>query len=408
MRSATKWKTGADMKIVTAQSRAKEASRAIEELVLALRLDAGRKPDFLAVHFGVGMPAESLQSAMAAQFDSTALHGGSSCLGIMTQESVNIESGAGLGALAIWDAAGNYGTGSADLGTNAGDAARRATQIALAAAGRPGEIPDLVWLTVAPGREEQVLDGIRAVIGTETPIVGGSAADNDVSGKWAQFGPSQSHSEGVVVSVLFPSTSVASAYQSGYAPTGDNGVVTRVDGRRLLEIDGQPAATVYHGWTGGAVPVADDTPQSILAAATLWPLGRVTREIAGVPFHLLAHPAVANPDGSIDLFADITKGDRLWQMRGSADSLTSRAGRVARQACDDSAGDIAGALVVYCGGCMLAVQDRMDEVQQGINAALGDVPWLGVFTFGEQGVPAGAMAKHGNLMISCTVFEREP
>jgi hypothetical protein len=56
---------------------------------------------------------------------------------------------------------------------------------------------------------------------------------------------------------------------------------------------------------------------------------------------------------------------------------------------------------------MLAVRDRLYEVQQGINAALGDVPWLGVFTFGEQGVPAGGVAKHGNLMISCTVFGRE-
>lgn len=392
------------MKIFTAQSRASDAILAIEDLASALRLDVRGKPDFVAVHFGVDLPAAEVQAAMVARFGNTAIHGGSSCLGVMTQESVNIASGAGLGALAIWDADGSFGTASMDLGSDAVDAARKATQAALAAAGRPGEIPDLVWLTVAPGREEQVLGGIRSVVGDETLIVGGSAADNDVSGKWAQFGPSQTHNEGVAVSVLFPSTSVASAYQSGYAPTGDSGVVTRVDGRRVFEIDGQPAAKVYQAWTNNAVPAAGDTPQSILAPATLWPLGRVTREIAGVPFHLLAHPAVTNPDGSIELFADVNKADRLWQMKGSADSLTLRAGRVARQARDDAACDIGGALVVYCGGCMLAVRDRMDEVQQGINAALGDVPWLGVFTFGEQGVPAGASAMHGNLMISCTVF----
>lgn len=394
------------MQIFTAQSRANDANRAIEDLASALRLDARGMPDFVAVHFGVDLPAAELQDAMVARFGSTALHGGSSCLGVMTQESVNIASGAGLGALAIWDPEGSFGTASTDLGIDAVDAARKATHAALAAAGRPGEIPDLVWLTVAPGREEQVLSGIRAVVGDETLIVGGSAADNDVSGKWAQFGPLDTHSEGVVVSVLFPSTSVASAYQSGYAPTGDSGVVTRVAGRRLFEIDGQPAAKVYQGWSNNAVLAAADAPQSILAAATLWPLGRVTREIAGVPFHLLVHPSVSNPDGSIDLFADVAEGDRLWQMRGSADSLTQRAGRVARQARDDCAGDLGGALVIYCGGCMLAVRDRMEEVQHGINAALGDVPWLGVFTFGEQGVPNGGMVKHGNLMISCTAFER--
>jgi hypothetical protein len=152
--------------------------------------------------------------------------------------------------------------------------------------------------------------------------------------------------------------------------------------------------------------VAGDEPLSILTAATLWPLGRVTREISGVPFHLLAHPAVAHPDGSLDLFANVTEGDRLWQMQGSADSLVARAGRVALQARDDAGGDVAGALVIYCGGCMLAVRDRMPEVQAGINAALGEVPWLGLFTFGEQGAPTGGHAKHGNLMISCTAFRR--
>lgn len=264
----------------------------------------------------------------------------------------------------------------------------------------------MVWLTVAPGQEEQVLDGLRAVVGSETLIVGGSSADNDVSGGWAQFGPDECHGDGVVVSVLFPSRPVTSYYQSGYAPTGDSGLVTGIEGRRLTRIDGAPAASVYHRWTGGAVPVAGDAPFSILSDATLWPLGRVTREVANVPFHLLAHPAVANPDGSIDLFADLSEGDRIWQMQGTADSLVARAGRIAAQARNNAGDEISGALVVYCGGCMLAVEDRMEEVRAGLKSALGDAPWLGVFTFGEQGVPTGGVAEHGNLMISCTVIAR--
>jgi len=332
------------------------------------------------------------------------VHGGSSCLGIMTDAGVAIDSGAAVGAFAIWDAAGSYGVASCDLGFDAAAAAGRATVAALAAAGREGEIPDLVWLTVAPGREEQVIAGIRTVIGDEAVIVGGSSADNDVSGQWAQFGPEETHQDGVVVSVLFPSTPFASCYQGGYTPTGLSGLVTRADGRRLYEIDHEPAAQVYHRWTGGAVPKAEAVPLSILADATLWPLGRVTRHVAGVPFHLLAHPAIAHPDGSLGLFADVSTGDHLWQMRGSADSLVERAGRVAQQARNGIVGSPAGALVVYCGGCMLSVRDRMNAVHAEIDTALGSAPWLGVFTFGEQGVPTGGRAKHGNLMISCTAF----
>jgi hypothetical protein len=104
------------------------------------------------------------------------------------------------------------------------------------------------------------------------------------------------------------------------------------------------------------------------------------------------------------MFADVPPGEVVWQMQGSADSLVSRAGRVAQQARKDGGGTVVGALVVYCGGCMLSVKDRMDEVRGEVNLALGGAPWLGLFTFGEQGKPSRGRTKHGNLMISCTVF----
>jgi hypothetical protein len=391
------------MKILSAQARAIDAAGAIRIIADELGQCRYGRPDFLALHFGVGLDAAGLHGAAREAFGAGALHGGSSCLGVMGKDGVDI-GGAGIGAFAIWDAEGSFGTASADLGDDAETAAKGAAQAALIAAGRPGEMPDLVWLTVAPGREEQVLAGLRAIVGPETLIVGGSAADNDVSGTWAQFGPEAVHSDGVVVSVLFPTSAVASVYQSGYAPTGASGVVTAVSGRRLQQIDGRPAAEVYAEWTSGALKPAKGDARSILAEATLWPLGRETRRVAGVPFHLLAHPAVSYPDGSLDLFADVEVGDLLWQMQGSADSLVARAGRVAAQARADAGGDSAGALVVYCGGCMLAVRDRVDEVHASVTAALGDVPWIGVYTFGEQGAPAGDASRHGNLMISCTVF----
>ena len=394
------------MHIQTAQSRADNVDGAITEIANGLEVGHRGAPDFVALHFGADRPADALRVSAKAQLGCAALHGGSSCLGVMTQDGLNIDTCAGAGALAIWDPDGSYGTASADLGGDARSAASRAVEEALAAADRAGEVPEMVWLTVAPGREEQVLDGLHAVVGPETLIVGGSSADNDVIGGWAQFGPGGCHGDGIVVSVLFPSRPITSFYQSGYAPTGDSGLVTAIEGRRLTQIDDTSAASVYKRWTGGTVPMAVDAPISILSKATLWPLGRVTREVAGVPFHLLAHPATANPDGSLDLFADLTEGDRIWQMQGTADSLVARAGRIASHARNNAGDEISGALVVYCGGCMLAVRDRMEEVHAGVKTALGEAPWLGVFTFGEQGVPTGGAAEHGNLMISCTVIAR--
>ena len=392
------------MQVRTAQSRYSRPDVAVADLAARLDVDGLGRPDFVALHFAVGLDAAAVHAAAAGAFGAGALHGGSSCLGVMGSDGVDL-GGAGIGAFAVWDRDGCYGTASAGLDADAETAAGNAARAALARAGRPGEMPDLVWLTVAPGREEQVLAGVRSVVGSRTVIVGGSAADNDVTGQWAQFGPGALHRDGLVVSVLFPSRPIASVYQSGYTPTDRSGHVTRVRGRRLIEIDGRPAAAVLHEWSGGKVPMAGAAPRAILADATLWPLGRVMRHVAGVPFHLLAHPATAHPDGSVDLFADVDPGDRLWQMQGTADGLVARAGRVAARARAAAGGRVSGALVIYCGGCMLAVRDRMDEVARDITLALGaGTPWLGVFSFGEQGMVSGDGVRHGNLMVSCSVL----
>jgi hypothetical protein len=84
-------------------------------------------------------------------------------------------------------------------------------------------------------------------------------------------------------------------------------------------------------------------------------------------------------------------------MKGTLESLVSRAGRVADRA--RQKGRCIGGLVTYCAGCMLAVDDRMPEVVDSVNSVLR-APFLGIFTFGEQGALLGPRAYHGNLMIS--------
>ena len=53
---------------------------------------------------------------------------------------------------------------------------------------------------------------------------------------------------------------------------------------------------------------------------------------------------------------------------------------------------------------MLAVQDRLTDVTDGVAEALPNIPYLGIFTFGEQGVVLDGRNRHGNLMISAVVF----
>ncbi|WP_284283221.1 hypothetical protein, partial [Roseicyclus marinus] len=110
------------MEIRTAQSREDGAAIAITDLRARLELDGRSAPDFVALHFAVGLDPEDMASAAPAAFGTAALHAGTSCLGVMGADGLCLD-GAGSGAFAIWDPGGSYGTASAELGADAAGAA---------------------------------------------------------------------------------------------------------------------------------------------------------------------------------------------------------------------------------------------------------------------------------------------
>ena len=294
-----------------------------------------------------------------------------------------------------------FGTACGDLPPEA-HARAVAAQIAEAAgrdAGHPGETPDLVVLWSTPGREEEVLQGIVDVVGPSVPVVGGSAADDAVAGRWTVGDASHSTGCGMAVLMVFSDTIPQVAHQSGYLPTTSRAIVTRAEGRRVWELDGQPALDVYDRWTGGLLQRCLARQESVLQATTLWPLGRKVSQVAGQPIYALAHPAAAGSDGALELFADVEEGQEVVLMKGSPEALVMRAGIVARDAV--ARGASSGGFVIYCAGCSLAVAERLPDIPPQVARAFGRRPVLGWFSFGEQGPRLGDQAnQHANLMIS--------
>jgi hypothetical protein len=267
-----------------------------------------------------------------------------------------------------------------------------------------------------------VLRGLRRVVGDRCPIIGGSSADNDVSGQWRQLGPQGPLQDGLVVAVLFPSTPLGFAFQGGYEPAGptgivtgiglepagDSGIVTGTAGREILSIDDEPAAQVYNRWTGGSIAAQMARGGNVLAATTMCPLATDAGRVDGVSHFLLVHPEAVTDQGALRTFCDLQVGERVYAMRGNHRQLVERAGRVvdqARQALPDPALPVAGVLLVYCGGCKLAVGEQITQVAGAVSASAGAAPWIGCFTYGEQGRVIDSNV-HGNLMISAVVFGR--
>ena len=332
---------------------------------------------------------------------------GSSCLGFADSHGVNITTSQSVTVLLIDDPTGHYGIGSAEFIGDIRQQASQALQQAMNAAGKSHELPKLIWTLQAPGQEELVLQGIQDLVGTEVPIFGGSTADNDVSGAWVQFDGKCLGTNRMIFAVFYPSTPLSSYFSSGYYNTPFSGTVTAIDNRVIQSIDHQPAAKVYNEWLQhtGSTALASG---NILMESTLYPLGREIKREQNLPFYLLSHPAKMHDDGSLTLFSEMAVGEHIWLMQGNKDDLIARAGEVVRTAKQSLNfhynTDVAGAIIVYCAGCMLAVKENLADVHQAIKAELGDIPFVVTFTFGEQGCFIDDSNRHGNLMISAVLL----
>lgn len=392
------------LQITIAHTQNPDGAAAADALAHAVTEALGGAPHFVVAWTHAESDLEGLARGLHEAFPGVALHAGTSAAGVMTREGAHRGPGV-AGVFALRDPRGSYGSAWAAC-DDPRESGRRALRSALERADRLGELPRFVWVSGAPGAEEQVLAGIDEVLGGSAPIFGGSTADETLSGEWAQLTDGRVERDGVSVSVGFPSTPISFAIHSGYAPTGRRGVVTRAEGRTLYEIDGRPAVDVYNEWTGKSLDASAD---DVLAQTTMGPLGRVLSRLGDVELHTLVHPCAVGSEGQMELFARVRHGDTLELMRGEVQALVERAGRVtdvAMRQDEWTPADVAGGLVTYCAGCMIAVGDALPQAAAGVDASLGGAPFLGSFTYGEQGAYLDGRNRHGNLMISALLFHR--
>ncbi len=396
--SASAYNTGQDLSVAA-------------ESLLA-QLDG--KPDLLIASYSSLCNTKELVDDLGELFPGCAIAGASTCRGALTSEGLCAFGQPNIALWGLCDKDGSYGVGFAAF-EDASDretiqtATAKALDIALAKSGRNGELPGLIWMHASPGNEEAIVETLDGIFDGDVSIVGGSAADESLEGKWTCFAGDSIGVNGVSLIVFFSSYDIGTSFQSGYAPTEKQGTATRCKGRIVYEIDGMPAALVYNSWTNNLIDM--DTvamPANVLGSSTLSPVGIAVGDVSGIPYFNLAHPETYTEEMALSFFCEIEEGQKLTLMSGSQDNIISRPGRVANEAIynsDSTAPEVIGGLVVFCGGCLLAVEPRANEISGHLNTSMHNQPYLGCFTFGEQGCLMGGENRHGNLMISVTVFK---
>lgn len=380
------------------------------ELADSLNAKLNRKPDLIIASYSSLCDTDFMVNTLASLYPEAAIAGASTCRGAITADGLHAFGESNVTLWGLCDDEGSYGVGFSSIETSVRQATEVAIEIALKHSGRPGELPALIWMHTSPGNEETVVATLDEIFEGDVSIVGGSAADEALEAKWSCFAGQEHASNGVSITLFFSSFEISTSFQSGYMPTEKSGIATRCDGRTVYEIDNRPAALVYNDWTDQLVDLEQTRlPVNVLGSSTLTPLGVAVGDVSGIPYYNLAHPETYTEEKALTFFCEVAEGEQLTLMNGTVDNIISRPGRVANEAIlnsDDPDAEVLGGLVVFCGGCLLAVEPRAAEISGHLNENMQQRPYLGCFTFGEQGCLMGGENRHGNLMISVTVFKR--
>lgn len=246
-----------------------------------------------------------------------------------------------------------------------------------------------------PGPEEALLGGVRRAA-PAVPVVGGSASDHSPRGDFQQFANGKVARKSFAVAAIGSRgtpNDIGAAFSHGYQPAGKSALVTRSQGRKLIELDQRPAMDVYAQWT--------DTPRQALAGAAILTFS-VTRPILlHTPDGVFAvHPVNGNPDGSIDTGVVLLEGARIELGAGSVESMINEVGNVICAATGPDARHPEGIILSHCGGRALGLQQEIARVPRVVHGAVGNVPWIGWLAFGEQGIDRRQHPMHANLSLS--------
>jgi hypothetical protein len=364
-----------------------------------------RDPSFLLAYATVDFPLLMLIESLRRSFPNTPIFGCTSHQGVFTREGffrgaalLAGEPGDGLRVTAVVQRASEH-----DAREKAGAACR---ELVAELKGKPS----LILMHATPGFEERIVEGIESAVGRDVAIFGGSAADDSVAGGWHVFAGTTIVDQGFALAAFSSPEEIYGGFLGGFLPTLHSGRVTKSEGRKVLEIDGLPAALVYNEWTGGIISSELRNGGVVLFKTNLQPFGRVVDESMGVPMRVLCHPHEVT-GSALTFFAEIPAGEEITLMLGSQTQLMSRMGKVIDRAVGGKRSGLSlkGGLFVYCGGSLGVILDRAAEISHEFTKGAGDIPFVGVATFGEQGCFVGKRKanRHGNLMCSAVLFGRK-
>ena len=257
---------------------------------------------------------------------------------------------------------------------------------------------------------DAAIEGIESELGKDVTIFGGTSADTMLGIRSFQFVDGEVHEQAAaIVSFHDASLQVHTRASHGFVPAAVQLRVTRSDGNRVHEIDGQPAWTAYTRGLG--LPATATPGDTIPPGAVGVALDAADAEDYG-DSHLLRVITRKFDDGTLLMPVRCDEGTRLSLMHRDEDRIFRNLDVMMRRFQKELQGRrIVGVFHADCGARGRLTLDRVskEEIVQAMQQPLWQdgrcPPWLGMYGFGEFARLRGANRFH-NYTTALYVISR--
>jgi PAS domain S-box-containing protein len=247
----------------------------------------------------------------------------------------------------------------------------------------------------------EILEELKRLSQGRLPIIGGCAGDDLRMEANYVFWGRRAYPDSVLLVLCLTQLRFGIAMAHGLQATGQRALVTRSYDHKVLELDGDCAAEVYSRLQGRSRESLEEkhltltTKQSM---ATADPYSQYSIQVASYFTH----------EGGIRFSQPIPEGAVLTLMEASPDSLVTAGQEAVRKAL--LRGAITQAALVLAFSCVLRAHllgERAGEETRGMQQILPDVPIIGFYSMGEQGLADDGVNRHSTEAVAVLVFSGE-
>ncbi|HAJ56803.1 MAG TPA: hypothetical protein DCL35_03415 [Candidatus Omnitrophica bacterium] len=234
-----------------------------------------------------------------------------------------------------------------------------------------------------------LLRGIKDVLGLSFPIFGGSSADNFRFLRTFQYSNGGVSTDSLVGALFAGENLFGIGLRHGWKPLGKPRPITKVQGNIIKEIEGKPAVTIYEDYFGKP---REEIKRSIIRMSTYYPLGLY---VPGEAEYLLRNSIRVEDDGGLVCQGDAAEGAEARIMMGTKEwalDAATQAAQEAKQALEGK--EIKGAIILESISRNKLLGRLTDKELSRIKEVLGDIPILGLSTYGEQ-APLKSLQHYG-------------